>query len=119
ELAPGKCADLVTLRWSVLAGPYLDAAMPALAATLHRAKPEAVDHVMVGGRLVVRGGEIATMDRHAVLDELAHSLAGPLQPHEQERRRLSQELFGLVKQYYESYLGEAETAPFYRYNARR
>ncbi len=117
-VAPGKAADLVALRWSKIAQPYLDPALPPLAAILHRAKGEAVDLVMVGGRVVVRGGEIATLDRGAALDELRRSLAGSLAPHEEERRRFAAELLPHVRSFYERYVDFARHDPFYRVNAR-
>lgn len=119
ELAPGKAADLVALRWSHFAEPYLDASLPPLAAILHRATPAAVDLVMVEGRVVVKGGEIATLDRRAALDELARSLAGPLAPHEEERRRFAADLLPHIRRYYAGYFDSSAHEPFYRVNTRR
>ncbi len=119
ELAPGKAADIVALRWSALAYPYLDAALPPLAALVHRATPAMVDLVMVDGRVVVRDGEIATLDRRAALEELARSLAVPLTPQEEARRALARELLPPVKQFYDSYIDPAGHDPFYRANSRR
>jgi cytosine/adenosine deaminase-related metal-dependent hydrolase len=118
ELAAGKEADIVTLRWSTLAAPYLDAAMPPLSALVHRATPEAVDHVMVGGRIVVRGGEIVSVDRRAALEELARGLAAPPSPPERERRRFAEDLLPYVRRYYDRYFDPSRDDPFYRYNAR-
>ena len=116
ELAPGKAADLVALRWSAIAYPYLDAAMPPVPALLHRATTASVDFVMVDGRVVVRDGEIATLSRHDVLDELARSLTGPLQPHEEERQKLAAELLPHVRDYYAREYNPAMRLAPYRYN---
>jgi len=118
EIAPGKAADLVAIRWSSLAEPYLDPLLPPLVAILHRANAAAVDLVLVDGRVVVRNGEIETLDRRAALAELAASLAGPLAPHEEERRRFAAELLPHVKRYYDGYIDPAAHAPFYRVNSR-
>ena len=117
ELAPGKAADLVALRWSDIAYPYLDDAMPPVAAVLHRARATAVDLVMVDGRVVVRDGEIITVDRRAALDELAGSLAAPLKPYEEERRALAAELLPHVRDYYAREYDPAMGLAPYRYNA--
>jgi cytosine/adenosine deaminase-related metal-dependent hydrolase len=117
-IAPGKAADLALVRWSRLAEPYLDLATPPLTALVHRATPAAVEHVMVGGRLVVKDGEIATLDRRAALDEIARSLAAPLAPHERERRRLVADLLPHIRRYYEGYFDPAAHQPFYRVNTR-
>ena len=116
ELAPGRAADLVTLRWSEIAQPYLDDAMPPVPAVLHRARGAAVDTVMVGGRVVVRDGEIATLDRRAALDELARTLEAPLRPHEEERRKLAAELLPHVREYYAREYDPAMGLAAYRYN---
>jgi cytosine/adenosine deaminase-related metal-dependent hydrolase len=118
EIAPGKAADLVALRWSSLAQPYLDPMLPPLAGILHRANAAAVDFVLVGGRVVVKDGEIATLDRHVALAELASSLAVPLAPHEEERRRLAADLLPHVRRYYDGYFDAAAHEPFYRVNSR-
>jgi 5-methylthioadenosine/S-adenosylhomocysteine deaminase len=119
EIAPGNAADLVALKWSVIAAPYLDAALPPLAAILHRATPAAVDLVMVDGRVVVKDGEIATLDRKAALAELARSLASPLAPYEEERRRYAAALLPHIRRYYDGYVDGAAHEPFYRVNTRR
>jgi 5-methylthioadenosine/S-adenosylhomocysteine deaminase len=118
EIAPGKAADLVAIRWSSVAQPYLDSMLPPLAAILHRATTAAVDLVMVDGRVVVKDGEIAMLDRRAALAELAASLAGPLAPHEEERRRFAAELLPQVRRYYDDYIDPAAHEPFYRVNSR-
>ena len=118
EIAPGKAADLVALKWSSIAAPYLDPMLPPLAAILHRATTAAVDLVMVDGRVVVKDGEIATLDRRAALAELAASLAGPPAPHEAERRRFAAELLPHVRRYYDGYIDPAAHEPFYRINSR-
>ena len=119
ELAPGRAADLVALRWSVLAEPYLDAALPALTALVHRATPAAVDMVMVDGKIVLRAGEIVTLDRRAALGELARSLAHPLAPHEVERRRLAEDLLPHIRRFYDGYFDPSAHDPYYKVNARR
>ena len=119
EIASGMAADLVALKWSHIAEPYLDEALPPLAAILHRAKPAAVDLVMVDGRVVVNDGEITTLDRKAALADLARSLAGPLAPHEEERRRFAAALLPHVRGYYDGYFDGAAHEPFYRVNTRR
>jgi cytosine/adenosine deaminase-related metal-dependent hydrolase len=117
-LETGRAADLVLLRWSAVAYPYLDPEMPPLAGVLHRATAAAVDTVLIGGKPIVVGGEIQTIDRQAILAELAASLARPLTSDEAARREFVERLFPFVRKFYEGYVDLQRYAPFYRSNAR-
>jgi hypothetical protein len=53
-----------------------------------------------------------------VLEELAASLRAPLTPEEDARRRLSREVFPVVKRFYDGWLDEGTRVPFYRSSSR-
>ncbi|MGH7268722.1 MAG: amidohydrolase family protein [Candidatus Rokuibacteriota bacterium] len=118
-LEPGRAADLVLLRWSHIAAPYLDPAMPPVDALLYRATAAAVDTVLVAGEPVLRDGRVVRVDRDAVLRDLAASLARPLEPHERERRALARDLLPHVRRFYDRYWDPGAHEPYYRRNSRR
>jgi 5-methylthioadenosine/S-adenosylhomocysteine deaminase len=117
-LEPGKAADLVLLSWPQIAHPYLDPDTAVVDAVVHRAKAAGVRLVMVAGEVVLRDGRFTRIDKEAVLAELAASLRAPLTPEEQGRRRLSREVFPVVRRFYAGWLDEATRVPFYRPSSR-
>jgi 5-methylthioadenosine/S-adenosylhomocysteine deaminase len=74
--------------------------------------------VMVAGEVVLRDGRFTRIDREAALEELAASLSVDLKPEEERRRRLSREVFPVVKRFYEGWLDEDARQPFYRTSSR-
>jgi 5-methylthioadenosine/S-adenosylhomocysteine deaminase len=117
-LEPGKAADVVLLSWPQIAQPYLDPDTSVVDAVVHRAKASGVALVMVAGEVVLRDGRFTRIDKAAALAELAASLQAPLTPDEEARRRLSREVFPVVKRFYEGWLDENARVPFYRPSSR-
>ena len=105
-LGPGRAADLVLLRWSGLAAPYLDADVPVLDAVLHRARSRDVETVMIAGEVVLRDRRFTRVNKEEVLAELAARLRVPLRPDELERRELSRRLFPHVERFYRDWILE-------------
>ena len=117
-LEPGRAADLVLLSWRQIAHPYLDHQTAVVDAIVQRAKTAGVAMVMVAGEVVVRDGHFTRIDREAALEELAASLRVDLKPEEERRRRLSREVFPVVKRFYDGWLDEGARQPFYRPSSR-
>ena len=117
-LAPGKAADVVLLSWPQIAHPYLDPDTSVVDAVVHRAKTSGVALVMVAGEVVLRDGRFTRIDKAAALAELAASLRAPLTPEEEGRRRLSREVFPVIKRFYDGWLDEDARVPFYRPSSR-
>ncbi|HXJ83566.1 MAG TPA: amidohydrolase family protein [Candidatus Methylomirabilis sp.] len=117
-LEPGKAADLVLLSWPHIASPYLDPETSVVDAVVHRAKASSVALVMVAGEVVLRDGRFTRVDKEAVLAELAAFMRAPLGPEDESRRRLSQAVFPVVKQFYDGWLDESARVPFYRPSSR-
>ena len=117
-LEPGRAADLVLLSWRQIAHPYLDSQTAVVDAVVQRAKTAGVAMVMVAGEVVVRDGRFTRIDREAALEELAASLRVDLKPEEERRRRLSREVFPVVKRFYDGWLDEGARQPFYRPSSR-
>ena len=93
--------------------------VPVIDAVVHRAKPSAVDVVLVAGEPVLRDGRVTRVDKAEVLKALSESLKMPLLPEEERRRRLAREVFPHVKRFYDGWLDEAACDPFYRPSSRR
>jgi 5-methylthioadenosine/S-adenosylhomocysteine deaminase len=117
RLEPGLAADLVVLDWEQLAGPYLDAAVPAVEALVRRGKARHVQTVLVGGRVVYDGGRFL-LDRDETNAALAERMAGAPTATEQRRRALAEVVARHLPAVYQSYLGPAGLTPYYSSNAR-
>ena len=117
-LEPGRAADLVLLSWRQIAHPYLDPLTSVVDAVVQRAKTSAVSMVMVAGEVVLRDGRFTRVDREAAVEELAASLRTNLTPEEKRRRRLSREVFPVMKRFYAGWLDEGTRQPFYRPSSR-
>jgi cytosine/adenosine deaminase-related metal-dependent hydrolase len=119
RLEPGRAADLVLLPWKSLAAPHLDPETSPIDAVVHRARPAAVDTVMVAGEVVLRDGRFTRVDKAAVLEELGALLRAPLRPEEERRRRLARAVFPHVRRFYDGWLEGMPRDPFYAPHSRR
>jgi cytosine/adenosine deaminase-related metal-dependent hydrolase len=77
RLEVGYEADIVLLDRKALERPFVNPRTPMTETVLHRGGRQAIDKVFVGGRLVVDGGRVVTIDRDAVLAELGEIMARP------------------------------------------
>jgi cytosine/adenosine deaminase-related metal-dependent hydrolase len=117
-LEPGKAADLVLLSWPQIAHPYLEPSTSVVDAVVHRAKTSGVALVMVAGEVVLRDGRFTRIDKEAALRELAAALAMPPSAEDEDRKRLSREIFPVVQRFYDGWLDENARTPFYRPSSR-
>jgi cytosine/adenosine deaminase-related metal-dependent hydrolase len=116
RLEPGRQADIVLMSEAEIGRPFVDRSTPFTEAVLHRGGKHAIDKVFVGGRLVVDAGRVVSLDRDAVMREIADRLALPDTPVEIEARAT----IGRLMPYLESF-HRARTPSdgyrSYRYNA--
>jgi cytosine/adenosine deaminase-related metal-dependent hydrolase len=117
QLVPGAYADMTLLNWNAIAKPYLDRDTPILAAVLHRAKPQAVDAVLIQGEVVYQDGRFTRLDRDAILAKLEEHMSRPPTAFEQELRHTSQAIQPTLEAFYQNYI-TTEHVPFYRYNSK-
>ena len=115
RLDPGSAADVVLIRWSRIAYPFLDPDVPVLDAVVQRGKTSGVDTVLVGGVPVLQGGRIARIDEAAAIRDLAAFMAGPPDDDERRRRAVARQLMPHIDAFYEEYLA---TEPFESYDSR-
>ena len=115
ELAPGKKADLVTIRLDGVTEPFLDPEAPIVDALIYKAKASDVDTVIIDGRVMVEGGRTVSVDEDAMVENLKAELARPLSEESMSRRRTAQELKPYIQRFYEAWEPD-QRKPFYVYN---
>jgi cytosine/adenosine deaminase-related metal-dependent hydrolase len=118
KLEPGRAADLVILDWNEITYPYQSRDIPWVDVLVQRARPPAVNTVMIGGEVVYRDGRFTRVDRDAVLAEIADMLARPLTPEEDERRVLAAGVMEHFRRFYDGYLDGIPVQPHYRPSSR-
>ena len=67
---------------------FVDSRTPVEEAILHRCGRHGIDKVFVGGKLVVDDGKVVSIDRDAVLGEIADRLAQPVTPTEEQAQAM-------------------------------
>ncbi|MCZ8374699.1 MAG: amidohydrolase family protein [Beijerinckiaceae bacterium] len=118
SLRPGSEADLVVLDHARITRPYQHAGTPLVDVLVHRAKPEAIEAVMVAGEVIYADGRFTRIDREVIHEAIRESLAAPLTPGEIDRRHLAEAVFPHVKAFYDRWLPEEPLPPHTHYNAR-
>lgn len=119
RLDAGRAADMVLVRWSQIAHPFLDQEVPVLDAVVQRAKPHGVDTVLIGGEPVLRDGRFTRVDEAAALQTLAETFSRPSDENECCRRALAKRLVPYVEKFYEGYLAEEPYEPYDHRHSRR
>jgi cytosine/adenosine deaminase-related metal-dependent hydrolase len=82
RLEPGFQADVVLMERAALERPFVAPRTPIAETVLHRGGRHAIDQVFVGGRKVVDGGKVISIDRDAVIADLRDRLSQPETPEE-------------------------------------
>lgn len=103
RLAPGMLADVVLLDWDAVTRPWQDPSMPLEEVLLRRARPAAVETVLIGGRMVLHERRFVALDRDAVLERLASALSRSDTPSEADRRKLAAQALAVVQTFYQGW----------------
>lgn len=82
RLEPGYQADVVLMDRAKLERPFVNPRTPISETVLHRGGRHAIEEVFVGGRKLVAGGQVISIDREAVMAELHAHLSRPETPEE-------------------------------------
>ncbi|EWY37583.1 amidohydrolase [Skermanella stibiiresistens SB22] len=117
RLDEGRFFDAVLINWKTATYPFQDPDIPMLDAVMQRAKTNAVDAVYIDGEAVYADGRFTRIDRDQVLAEIAETLSKPRTPDEVARRELGNAVFPHVKAFYDGYIREGESKPFYNQSA--
>jgi len=116
RLDPGRAADIVLIDWDDIARPFIDARIPLIDALLMRSRQMPAETVFVGGKKVVSGGRVTTIDREAVLREISDFLNSELSPGELEARQKTAALLGHMEAWFAEAYPETKRVR-YRFNA--
>ncbi|PHR17112.1 MAG: cytosine deaminase [Hoeflea sp.] len=116
RLEIGRQADIVLMSKSEIGRPVLDPRTPIADAVLHRGSKSAIRQVYVGGRLVVDNGRVITIDRDAVLAEIADILSAPMTEVERKADRMVATMMSALTAFHRTHSPDEGYAP-YRYNA--
>jgi len=119
RLEPGRQADLVLLDYQAMGAPYVDPAQDPIDVLLYRGSRHYVDTVMVGGRVVVEGGRLTTIDQEEIGRRLA--LASSRSRTQAEEAMLGglDLLQEKVIDYYRGWTEKVETEPYMLINSRK
>ena len=104
RLAPGMSADMVILDWKKVTWPWQDPDMPLIDVILRRAKAGAVERVIVAGKLIYDEGRFVSVDRDAVLQQIALELSDPASESEARRGLLGKSLIEPVRNFYRDWI---------------
>jgi 5-methylthioadenosine/S-adenosylhomocysteine deaminase len=122
SLEPGKYADLLIVDSSrIFFPPGRYDSEPFLDVVLDRAESSDIDTVMVGGRVLMEGGQVTVVDETVVRERFAEAMAQRVYHPSAQVRRWA-ELGTLVEPYLPAFYRpwyETPLDPAYIYNARR
>ncbi|MEM5471766.1 amidohydrolase family protein [Hoeflea sp. AS60] len=116
RLEPGRQADIVLMSKSEIGRPVIDPRTPIADAVLHRGSKSAIRQVYVGGRRVVDNGRVTTIDRDAVLAEIADILSAPMTEADQKADRMAAAMMPALEAFHRAHSPDEGYAP-YRFNA--
>lgn len=100
QIKPGALADIVLFDWDAVTYPYQDPSLPLIDVVLRRAKPSAVQTVLIGGKIVYHEGCFPRVDRKAVLEAIARNLNRQDTAAEAASRKLASDLIAPVGAFY-------------------
>lgn len=118
RLAPGRRADLVLLDFEAMRRPYTDPAHDPIDVLLYRGSSRYVDTVMVGGRVVVSGGEVVTVDEAAIGARLFEAASQPFTDEEKAMHKGFELIQKHVIEHYRGWPEKVETKPYMMINSR-
>ncbi|MEM6383121.1 MAG: amidohydrolase family protein [Pseudomonadota bacterium] len=104
RLEIGGYADIVLLDWTSVTSPYQNPALPITDVLVRRAKPNAVETVIIGGEVVLHGGQFTNVDGAEVHAEIARTLNRSDTAEEARLRRLAADLIEPVRQFYKDWI---------------
>lgn len=117
-LAAGMKADMILVDLDrVLRDPWLTADLPIAEAFVHRAMGADVDTAIVGGRVVMEGRRMTTLDVDALYREIRKA-ARAISPRQRRHAEMLQRLKPYYQDWYNAWLAPETARPFYTLNSR-
>jgi 5-methylthioadenosine/S-adenosylhomocysteine deaminase len=116
-LSPGQLADLVLLDWTEVEKPYVHETSHVIETLVTRARKQCVDTVVIGGEVVLRGGEFVHLDADRVARELGALAARAPQPRSRRWTEALEDVRPYVEAYYRGW-ASPPYEPYYTVNSR-
>ncbi len=116
RLEPGLQADIVLMDRRKIGRPHVNPRTPVVESVLHRGGRAAIAQVFIGGRLVVDGGKVITIDREAVLEGIARQMERPETAQETQAWKMVDGLLSHLESRHRTSTLSSGYRP-YRYNA--
>jgi 5-methylthioadenosine/S-adenosylhomocysteine deaminase len=117
-LDPGMQADVVLIRKDRLAEPFLHPSVSMVDAIVRRAQARDVDTVLVGGRVLMEGGRVKSVDRAGLLRALTELLSSPATDRELTLAKLSSDLRPHLVRFLKEGVSDFTPTPYSGYNSR-
>lgn len=118
RLEPGRYADLVLVDYQKMCHPFVKPSHDPIDVLLYRGKGNLIDTVMVNGRIVVKGGNVLTIDEDSITEHLARNASRPRTENEVELAKTMDELRHYVAQYYEGWPQKVNLKPYFGINSQ-
>jgi len=115
-LEKGKRADIILVNLKEITEPYLDPELSIVNAFIGRGKTSDVDIVMIDGEIVLRNKKHTRINKEEIVTRLKESFSRDAKPADMERRRLAQDLYPHVIEFYQNWK-DSEIKPHYIYNS--
>lgn len=116
-LEKGKRADIILVNLEKITEPYIDPKADIVDVVLARASGRDIDTVMIDGEIVLRDGKHTKINKSEIVAEIRESLTRDLKAEETEQRKLADELYPHVLEFYRRWQ-IPEMKPHYTYNSR-
>lgn len=118
RLEPGRLADLVLLDYQAMTYPYTQPEHDPVDVLLYRGSGRHVDMVLIGGKVVVKGGEVLNVNEKEIAARLAQAAARPLTEDELAFHRAVDELHAKTIEFFSGWSQKVGLAPFHSVNSR-
>jgi 5-methylthioadenosine/S-adenosylhomocysteine deaminase len=103
QLAPGLAADIVLMDWTKVCGPWQDPAQSVVDVILRRARPSAIETVLIGGQIAYHEGAYPGVDKAAIYEAITRALRSPDHAGAATRRQMKDAALPAIKAYYASW----------------
>ena len=118
RLEPGRRADMVLIDYQAMCAPYTDPNHDPIDVLLYRGGRAYVDTVLVGGKVVVKGGELTTIDEAAIGASLAEQASRPRTDEEKAMLKGIDLVQQHIIEHYKAWPEMVETDPYMLINSR-
>jgi len=118
RLEPGYLADMVLVDYKAMTYPYIDPSHDPIDALMYRGSNRYVHTVLVNGRVVVRDGQVSSLDEAAIGKRLAEAASKPRTDKDKALTAAMDALKAQARAYYQGWTDKVEISPYFQINSR-